>query len=138
MGLECGGLERGAVWARGVVGAAPRRGGSGVAVGDLESDALDDIKGVDDVAQGLGHLAPMSVAHHGVQVHLLEGHLPCNRTPRPSHTQTERATDRQREGVTDKQREAGKGEIGHCGLTQPLPAEQHRLAQQGAGMADLG
>ena len=62
--------------AHGGVGAAPSRGGSGVAVGHLKSDPLNDIKRVDDVAQGLGHLAAMGVAHHGVQVHLLKGHLP--------------------------------------------------------------
>lgn len=67
-------------------------------MGDLKSDALDNIKGVDDVAQGLGHLAPMGVAHHGVQVHLLEGHLPC--TPitiapvTSRHRQIDRQTDR--------------------------------------------
>ena len=33
------------------------------------------MQGVDDIAQRLGHLATMSITHHGVQVHLLEGHF---------------------------------------------------------------
>ena len=45
---------------------------------DLEGDAVDDMQGVDDIAQGFGHFAAMSITHHGVQVHLLEGHLPCS------------------------------------------------------------
>jgi hypothetical protein len=41
----------------------------------LQRDALDDVERVDDVAEALGHLAPVRVAHHAVQVDLPEGHL---------------------------------------------------------------
>lgn len=50
-------------------------------VGDLKRDAFNDVDRVDDIAQGLGHLAAMGIAHHRVEVHLLEGHLPCTTTP---------------------------------------------------------
>lgn len=38
----------------------------------LEARAVDDVEGVDDVAERLAHLAAMRVAHHRVQKHLLE------------------------------------------------------------------
>ncbi|KAI3493165.1 hypothetical protein L1887_42182 [Cichorium endivia] len=41
----------------------------------VEVDALDDVDGVDDVAERLGHLASVGVAHHGVAEDLLEGQL---------------------------------------------------------------
>mmetsp|Transcript_68897 Transcript_68897/g.175064 ORF Transcript_68897/g.175064 Transcript_68897/m.175064 type:complete len:276 (+) Transcript_68897:941-1768(+) len=41
----------------------------------FELDALDDLNGVNDVAQALGHLAAVRVADHGVQVNGLEGQL---------------------------------------------------------------
>ena len=47
----------------------------------LERDALDDMKGVDDVAERLGHLAAMGIAHHGMEIHLLEGNLACSTMP---------------------------------------------------------
>lgn len=58
---------------------------AGMQVVYLERDAFNDMERVNNIAQGLGHLAAMGVAHHGVQVHLLEGHLPCNPPPK-SHT----------------------------------------------------
>ena len=42
----------------------------------LQRDALDDVQGVDDVPERLGHLPAVRVPHHGVQVHLLERNLP--------------------------------------------------------------
>lgn len=41
----------------------------------LKRDSIDDVQGVDDIAQRLGHLATMSITHHGMQVHLLEGYF---------------------------------------------------------------
>jgi hypothetical protein len=41
----------------------------------LQADALDHVQRVDHVAQRLRHLAPVRVAHHRVQVDLLERHL---------------------------------------------------------------
>ena len=32
----------------------------------LKRDSIDDVQGVDDIAQRLGHLASMSITHHGV------------------------------------------------------------------------
>ena len=40
-----------------------------------QGDALDDVEGIDDVTEGLGHLTTVRVADHGVEVHLLEGNL---------------------------------------------------------------
>ena len=62
--------------------------GGVVAVGYLKSDAFDYMERVNDIAQGLGHLAAMGITHHGVQIHLLEGHLPCI-TPLKSHPHTQ-------------------------------------------------
>lgn len=45
--------------------------------GSLVGHAINDVYGVDDIAQRLGHLAPMCIAYHGVQVHLAEGDLAC-------------------------------------------------------------
>jgi hypothetical protein len=39
----------------------------------LEVAAVDDLEGVDDVAEALAHLAAVLVAHHGVEVDGLEG-----------------------------------------------------------------
>jgi hypothetical protein len=36
----------------------------------LQTDAIDHIHRVDDVAQRLGHLAAVRVAHHRVQIYL--------------------------------------------------------------------
>lgn len=41
----------------------------------LKRDSIDDVQGVDDIAQRLGHLATMSITHHGMQIDLLEGHF---------------------------------------------------------------
>ena len=38
-------------------------------------DPVDDVERVDDVAEGLAHLAAMGVSHHGMEEDLLEGHL---------------------------------------------------------------
>eukprot|EP00951_Prasinocladus_malaysianus_P040288 scaffold460966_cov35-Prasinocladus_malaysianus.AAC.1 len=43
----------------------------------LQRDALDDVDGVDDVSERLGHLAAVGVPDHRVQIHLLEGNLAC-------------------------------------------------------------
>ena len=43
----------------------------------LEGDALDDVQRVNDIAQRLGHLAAVRIAHHAVQVHGAEGQLAC-------------------------------------------------------------
>ena len=45
--------------------------------GHLKRDAIDDVQGVNDIAQRLRHLAAMGITDHGVQIHLLEGHLAC-------------------------------------------------------------
>ena len=52
-------------------------GTSELVVEGLQRDALDDVQGVDHVAQTLGHLAAMRVPHHVVQVHRVERHLAC-------------------------------------------------------------
>lgn len=36
----------------------------------LQGDSVDDIQGVDDIAQRLAHLPAMGIAHNGVQVDL--------------------------------------------------------------------
>ena len=38
---------------------------------------IDHIERVDDVAQALAHLAALPVAYEPVEIHLLEGDLPC-------------------------------------------------------------
>mmetsp|Transcript_38932 Transcript_38932/g.105434 ORF Transcript_38932/g.105434 Transcript_38932/m.105434 type:complete len:282 (+) Transcript_38932:607-1452(+) len=42
----------------------------------IKGDALNHLDGVDHIAQALGHLAPMGVTHHGMQVDRGEGQLP--------------------------------------------------------------
>lgn len=37
----------------------------------LQRDAVDDVDGVDHVAERLGHFATVSISHHGMQVDLL-------------------------------------------------------------------
>ena len=49
--------------AKGGVGGRGRGRGAGLGV-DLKRDAINDVQGVDDVAQGLGHLAAVGVPHH--------------------------------------------------------------------------
>ena len=44
-------------------------------VESLQIEALDDIDRVDDVTEGLGHLATMRITDHRVAVHLREGDL---------------------------------------------------------------
>ena len=46
----------------------------------LQTDALDDMNGIYDIAKGLGHLPAMCITYHGVHVHLLEGHFACGQT----------------------------------------------------------
>ena len=41
--------------------------------GYVSARSLTHLEGVDDVAEGLGHLAAVLVAHHGVEVHRREG-----------------------------------------------------------------
>ena len=45
--------------------------------GHLQGNALNDLQRVNDIAERLGHLPAMRVAHHAVQVHMAEGHLAC-------------------------------------------------------------
>jgi hypothetical protein len=58
----------------------------------LQADALDDVQRVDHVAQGLAHLAAVSVAHHRVQVHLA-GRAPHRASDKALHGEyTRRST----------------------------------------------
>ena len=43
----------------------------------FKADAVHHGQRVNDVPQGLGHLAAVSIAHHAVEVHLLERYLAC-------------------------------------------------------------
>lgn len=36
----------------------------------FQCDALNDMDGVNHIAQGLGHLLAMGISHHGMKVHL--------------------------------------------------------------------
>mmetsp|Transcript_20475 Transcript_20475/g.38935 ORF Transcript_20475/g.38935 Transcript_20475/m.38935 type:complete len:281 (-) Transcript_20475:239-1081(-) len=51
----------------------------------FEGDTLHHLDGIDHVAEGLGHLAAVCVAHHGVQIHLLERHLAREREAHHHH-----------------------------------------------------
>ena len=41
----------------------------------FETDASDHVERIDDIAQGLGHFAPVSIADHRVEVDFFEGNV---------------------------------------------------------------
>lgn len=47
----------------------------------FQGNAINDMEGVNDIAQGFAHLAAMRVTHHGMQVHLQGGVADLLSTP---------------------------------------------------------
>ena len=52
----------------------------------LECRAIDDIDGINDVSERLGHFPSESISDDGVAVDLLEGHLACELDTKEYHS----------------------------------------------------